>query len=179
MRYKELCLLPAMLWVGWLSAEQRVQLTLQPAPQGVPALYSGAICSGVLEGDANLGATGITRQELQQGVGCVSGDYDGNGSADFVLYRSKDIENGARVLVVLTVKSEVLKTLAPEHRFYLPPQTYRAADPRVQRAISSFQCPRPERDGIVDWGEGGGSDIYLWDAQLQDFVGFTCRSEDA
>lgn len=122
------------------------------------------ICWRDRDGKVPLEEIGISDQILITGISCVVGDFDGNGYLDFGFPGKKKLGGKERpVIKVLFYHKEkiILSELIQGAGFML----YPARDKKGE-----FGEPATKTDGLVIWGEGDSTFVYLFDAKLGRFV---------
>ncbi len=115
-------------------------------------------CEGTVPASAGLATIGRSAEGLRSGVPCVPGDFDGNGTTDYAIPGTGyDCIRPVDVRVLFTRRGGGLARavdLGPIACIHL----YLARE-----EVGEFGEPVSDRDGLVQWGEGGDTDVYLWD----------------
>ncbi len=130
-------------------------------------------CKSLNPDKFHLEDIGLTRHEIENNhVRCVMADFDGNGYYDFAFWGAFDedafwsaapdsdarfeLERLFKVIFFEKDKitgTQIIKNHARDHLFL-----YEPADKE-----GSFGEPKTELPGLVQWGEGGTTYIYLFD----------------
>lgn len=106
------------------------------------------------------------QSELAYGAACAHGDFDGNGTED-VAINVQDSEASFSAVYLL----DPSKILA-YHRLPGSLWLYRSDEPGL------FGEPATKTDGLVEWGEGGTTRVYLYDPAAKSFKKSEHASED-
>lgn len=113
-------------------------------------------------GSAPLRGFGMYEWDLVRGVPCVAADFDGNGSLDFALQGFGTGVRPERVLRVLFYeRDEVVRTLD------IPGAGFELYLARPEEG--EFGEPASKLDGLVRWGEGGSTFVWLFHAETGSF----------
>lgn len=151
------------------SPESTAEFSTEPVNTGVVGApeESLLLCRGELAG-VGLAEAGLDASELANGVRCVAADFDGNGSRDFVLYGDSLPENRARVfLAAFTDGDRVTRHFVFSHPGVADLVRYAPTGEE-----GPFGEPASAMPGLVQWGEGGSTFVFLFDPATQ---GFTVR----
>lgn len=119
------------------------------------------ICQGAVPKNVDLNQIGLSPTDLKNGVECVSGDFDSNGSLDFMLYGSYIRSENRRYSLVLFYKgATVLKTqLIPGTL-----EVFKKSDPersKYPKYLNSF--------GLIKHAEGDRGVVYFYDSKKGQF----------
>lgn len=141
--------------------------SVPPAPAGVKMTGTNLLkqvgqCQGLERYATNLSDIGITERQLQKPLSCIWGDFDGNGFLDFVIWGTLTEHPGfvgiRKFKVLLFNAGRIIKSQIIENEnkdtLLLYPKT---------RKTGEFGEPPTKLDGLVQWGEGGPTYIYLYD----------------
>lgn len=132
---------------------------------------------------------GITKEELKEGVQCFSGDFNGDKITDYAFLSKFEVPSGIKnypherwivsIVFMHGYEKKPIVTLIPE-TFYNTPDLYPSKHKKNDKdVLSNFECPTDNiMDGVVEWGEGGATNIFFWDKKKSDFVMESCRSEN-
>lgn len=119
-------------------------------------------CTGTVGSMVNLPEAGISDQELKDGVGCATGDFDGNGYLDFCLYGKRGPKIDASVTqffkVIYFRENKILGTELLQHPRQAVMSRYIPRD-----KPGKWGEPVTRTDGLVDWGEGARNIFYVYD----------------
>ena len=128
------------------------------------------LCKGSIEDQALLAKAGVSAKELAAGVTpCIAGDFDGNGYLDFVLF-GPSIQIGNYLprpdgfLVVRYKNEQIIAKDIIKDESLVSPELYPATKKK-----GKFGEPATERDGFVEWGEGGTTELYLYNLKTRQF----------
>ncbi len=156
-------------------------------------IKEGSSCTGAIPSTVKLKLINRVNDDLQKGIDCGAGDFDGNGSTDYFLFsssagtkKSKTPKNGVvvqsetwKVLVLLTVGNKLKNTVTINQEFLNLPQLY-AKNPANEdlKQLKDLGCPISKSvDGIVEWGEGGQTRVFMLDTTKMKFRISLCASE--
>jgi hypothetical protein len=134
------------------------------------------ICQGRLPVGTDLGDIGVDARTLAHGVECVAADFNGDGFLDFAIFGTlvsrPPVVPVRRIRVLLFKENRVIlnQLLDGEYEkldLYGPTTTK-----------GPFGEPATALPGLVKWGEGGGTEIFLYDSRLGHFKLSEYASED-
>jgi len=119
----------------------------------------------------------FSKEQLQDGIVCLRGDFDANGSFDYVFFNLKHLDppkysrigGRMKVKVFLMEKDNILKVVTPRHRFQSQAYIYKPGRNTNPGAYPT--CPVLKRDGLVQWGEGKLTLVFSYDEKKGNFVG--------
>lgn len=74
-----------------------------PAPEPGAGYRPTHVCSGVVDAGVDLDSVHLSPRLLEDGVECVAGDFDGNGSLDFALFQPPDRPNELIYQIALVI----------------------------------------------------------------------------
>lgn len=136
--------------------------------------YKTPICSGTLKKEL-LDQIKITNEEFVEGIQCARGDYDGNGHSDYALFSNIQnirgtISRESGFLIVLYQNGKIINSYVIRDTDVILLVTYKAG-----REKGVFGEPSTKIDGLIEWGEGGTTKLFLLDKEKNIFV----RSEYA
>lgn len=158
-------LVPLLLSLAGIAQSSRAQ---NASPIDVDSKQSNFVgplqmCWRNREGKVPLSDIGISDTDLIRGIRCVAGDFDGNGYVDFGFQGRTTFNNmevpAFKVLLYFqdtVIFSEVIQG----SDVFLYPATDQ---------IGEFGEPMTKTDGLVIWGEGGSTIIYLFEPQSGKF----------
>ncbi|MBI3296799.1 MAG: hypothetical protein HYZ75_01450 [Elusimicrobia bacterium] len=119
-------------------------------------------CTGTLNDPKGaLAKLGIKAAALAEGVRCVAGDFDGNGTLDFALtcpYWDKGTSACRDIAVVFFSADGAQRTETFKHPRRPELFLYRPGSERRPRGE-----PASRFDALVDWGEGAMNMFYIHD----------------
>lgn len=119
-------------------------------------------CRGLARYATSISDIGLSEKQLQVGQSCIWGDFDGNGSIDIAIWGALTESPGyvgTRIFKVLffeegqIIKSQIIENTNKD-TLLLYPKTNK---------IGEFGEPTTKLDGLVQWGEGDLTYIYLYD----------------
>ena len=129
------------------------------------------ICWRNEDGKVPLTDIGISDADLIRGLRCVVGDFDGNGYVDFGFQGRTQSNTKAfpEFKVLLYFKDKIILTEIIEGSdLFLYPATDREGE---------FGEPVTKTDGLVIWGEGGNTIVYLFNPKSGKFERWEYPSE--
>ena len=147
---------------GALLGIKAVPMTRFPPSYGVHVPLGASVCKGPLPINVPLVAISKNAVDLEHGIACLSADFDGNGLSDYALLSDswaddKSATETSDVLVVLAQPDGLARTIQlggvslPSFGLY----------PARKRA-GHFGEPATSTPGLVSWGEGGSTLIWLF-----------------
>jgi hypothetical protein len=123
----------------------------------------GWICKGTVPKEVNLKELTVIPVDLENGINCVVGDFDGNGYTDFLLF-GKYIERGRSILsspdnylAVFFKKKKLHHQVIISHPNLSHPFLY---SPRKTKG--EFGEPTSKTDGFYEPGEGGTTVVFIY-----------------
>lgn len=145
------------------GASIQVQPLTHFAPQyRLRAPLGASLCRGVAPTGVDLAALSKTPADLQKGLACLSADFDGNGLNDYALLSESWLDDKttvgtADVLVVLVHKDRSARSILIDG---VPLSSFELYPP--QEKSGEFGEPASATPGLVVWGEGGSTLIWLF-----------------
>jgi hypothetical protein len=137
-------------------------------------------CSGYFASPSLKNVLGITDSSVsyEQALDCFAGDFDGNGMQDYALVTTQG-EGQWRAVAVLMRNGKSAMIVPLSRVFHNTPILYSARHyAEDKKLLLQYECPvNNKNDGIIEWGEGGTTHIFLWNEQKLDFDETTCLSE--
>lgn len=121
------------------------------------------ICWRNRDGKVPLTEIGILDTDLIRGIRCIVGDFDGNGYVDFA-FQGRTTSNNTAVpafKVLLYLQETIIFT-----------EVIQGADVFLYPAtdqVGEFGEPMTKTDGLVIWGEGGNTIVYLFNPESGTF----------
>lgn len=108
--------------------------------------------------------------DSQQNIPCVEGDFDSNGSNDYIVYKCDDASVICKGKAVLMNKGNVLKAfLIPR----LPGTELFKASIKSPEYLKDFGCKLPLKDSLVEVGDGDGRYNKIYTLEKDQFVLFS------
>lgn len=177
--------LSVVVWLISSNAFAKGVLNIQFSKAPVAPSVSKFQCKGKIASADVLKNTGIEAKNLEKGVPCLVGDFDGNGSKDFALFHPMDGNLQAfQMRVVLTKGKDVLNVLpavirrdsGDERGFFLAEVLSKK---KIPGSFKKLACKFPKHDFVFEHGEGANNHVVAYDAQKEAFVVFSsCPSEN-
>ena len=120
------------------------------------------MCKGVVPVNVALGAISKTAADLENGIACLSADFDGNGRVDYALLSNSWVDDKPStqttdVLVVLAQAYGLARTIHLRGVSLFSFELYPA-----RKRPGHFGEPATSTPGLVSWGEGGSTFIWLF-----------------
>jgi len=134
-------------------------------------------CSGAITGIKDLlRDIGISDKYFKSNkVGCGRGDFNGDGFEDYFFYKLKKPSSGKVKVIFLKGKS-VLEAYVLDHILSTFAWVYDPSEKDVKYAIQNFGCPDSKNKGIVEWGEGDSSHVFIYNKKDKRFVKSDCST---
>ena len=154
-----------------LKNESSLHYEAKSASHGVDDVVGATFCTGTVSNPDDLKKISLSESDLEKGVPCTVGDFDGNGYADFALWGANKQRKTRSYLVLFfdrdkLIRSTVIESSHPGRLMvYYPP---RKSIGKHGEPISSF-------DGLFEIGETKGYDdetkgtVYLFDSKSGNF----------
>jgi len=155
-------LVPIGLQAAGLTNESAISF------KNAPDLPGSFTCQGKVNDDI-LKELEISRNELERGISCVVGDFDGNGYADFLLFGRimKSPRYSDRPAVVSAVFYEGPRVL--RHQVIIDSHLVHPVLYPATQKKGRYGEPISKMDGFVEWGEGGTTTVYLYNLRKRKF----------
>ena len=139
------------------------ELTSFPPSYGVHRPRGACLCRGKLGEKVELAKMAELRSRLSKGVACLASDFDGNGFLDFALLRQGWNEDSnaigtTDVIVLMYGPDGWIRSVALPRRVSI----FSFGLYRARGEAGRFGEPASETDGLVDWGEGGSTLVFLY-----------------
>jgi len=148
---------------GALLGIKAVPITRFPPSYGVHVPLGASVCKGPLPINVPLVAISKNAVDLEHGIACLSADFDGNGLSDYALLSDswaddKSATATTDVLLVLAQPGDAARTIHLDMQIALFSfQLYPAS-----KSMGHFGEPATSTPGLVSWGEGGSTLIWLF-----------------
>jgi len=160
------------------------QIQFRAGSKDEPNVKGLSTCSGKLPAGGDLSDIGLSPRDLESGVTCIVGDFDGNGYSDFVFLGKPKLEQAeakaefhgpaTRAFKVVLFKSDkVIFSKRIETHGYDALELY-----PPQKNTGPFGEPRNKIDGLVQRGEGSTTHIFFFDKAQNDFTERRYASEN-
>lgn len=145
---------------------RKVELSVKSGPGEV------LTCRGRVPAAAGLDRVGLSAHEIEQGVKCLRGDFDGKGAAEWLLYGAPGDEGRNFIALFVDDQGHLLKPV----RIFQPGVHYVWLY-HAGTTYGQFGEPALDVDGLVQWGEGGTTYILVYDEEKKSFTTFGYASE--
>jgi hypothetical protein len=144
---------------GALLGIKAVPMTRFPPSYGAHVPHGASVCKGAIPTNVTLEAISKTAADLEHGIACLSADFDGNGLIDYVLLSNSWIDGTetSDVLVVLAQTDGLARTIHLRGVSLFSFELYPA-----RKRAGHFGEPVTSTPGLVSWGEGGSTVIWLF-----------------
>ena len=147
---------------GALLGIKAVPMTRFPPSYGVHAPHGASVCKGAVPANVTLAAISKTAADLENGIACLSADFDGNGRVDYVLLSNSWVDDKPStqttdVLVVLAQAYGLARNVHLRGVSLFSFELYPA-----RKRAGHFGEPATSTPGLVSWGEGGSTFIWLF-----------------
>lgn len=170
-RWMWLGLLP-LVALGGAPEKARTEPKAESKPPPVKFTYKESGCDAVKErqcvcvGDPGTAAAaleeiGLPQSEIQtNGVPCIKGDFDKDGEPDYAFPgKGFSCNRSVPVRVIFTRGGQVREVQA------LPREVSCLQLYPPRRKPGRYGVPATARQGLVDWGEGNATWVYLFDGK--------------